>query len=260
MSVLLFLGYALIAGGPIIIVFSAFIARKSFLVLLTLGSMFLWLTGLLVISLLLRGLLSTKAWPWSAAVALFFSVLLEESMRYALWRANRKLQGALEGLAMKRDDAGLTQEDRLLIALTHGFAQGAVHSVFFYASWLPLTLSGGTFYVDACPKMSYFLAAALLSLSFFILHTASMVLAFDALDNRLLDRHAFVVSSHLVAALLTMGNQVLNGCLFVIPLLLLLSIAAAALAAYVSWDSLSRTQEHGFRRLPSAEEEALTHS
>ncbi len=87
-----------------------------------------------------------------------------------------------------------------------------------HCSWLPLSLGGATYYVPACPSMSYFLAsgtkchelrycydsstllttlllgshnsqldppcllAALLSLGFFSLHTASMMLSFMGLE------------------------------------------------------------------------------
>jgi len=87
-----------------------------------------------------------------------------------------------------------------------------------HCSWLPLSLGGATYHVPACPSMSYFLAsgtdamdcvavmtplhylatlllgchnlqldppcllAALLSLGFFFLHTASMMLSFMGLE------------------------------------------------------------------------------
>ncbi|KAK9864496.1 hypothetical protein WJX84_009912 [Apatococcus fuscideae] len=50
-----FCGLCLIAAGPAAVVYVAVIARKSFLVLLTLASAFYWLVVLMVISALVRG-------------------------------------------------------------------------------------------------------------------------------------------------------------------------------------------------------------
>ena len=69
-------------------------------------------------------------------------------------------------------------------------------------SWLPLFLGEATLYLDACPKMSYFLAGALITLAFNLLHTFSMVIAFDGLREGKRERWAAVPIAHLLAALL----------------------------------------------------------
>lgn len=69
-------------------------------------------------------------------------------------------------------------------------------------SWLPLFLGKGTLYLDECPQMSYFLAGALLTLAFNLLHTFSMVIAFDGLREGRRKQWAAVPVAHLGAALL----------------------------------------------------------
>ena len=69
-------------------------------------------------------------------------------------------------------------------------------------SWLPLYLGDATLYLDACPHMSFFLAGALLTLGFNLLHTFSMVLAFSGWDRHRNERWIAVPCAHLVAALL----------------------------------------------------------
>jgi len=69
-------------------------------------------------------------------------------------------------------------------------------------SWLPLYLGDATLYLDACPQMSFFLAGALLTLGFNLLHTFSMVLAFSGWERQRKERWIAVPCAHLAAALL----------------------------------------------------------
>ena len=69
-------------------------------------------------------------------------------------------------------------------------------------SWLPLYAGDATLYLDACPAMSYFLAGALITAAFALLHTAAMVVAFDGLQTGRRERWACVPAAHLAAALL----------------------------------------------------------
>lgn len=56
--------------------------------------------------------------------------------------------------------------------------------------------------MDVCPQMSYFLAGALMALAFNLLHTFSMVIAFDGLREGKRERWAAVPAAHLAAAVL----------------------------------------------------------
>ena len=69
-------------------------------------------------------------------------------------------------------------------------------------SWLPLYAGEATLYTDACPAMPWFLAGALVALAFALLHTFSMVVAFDGLSRGRRRQVAAVPAAHLVAALL----------------------------------------------------------
>lgn len=50
-----FLGHFLLGTAPLLVLYAFFVARKSFIVLLTLASSFYWLTVLLFISALFKG-------------------------------------------------------------------------------------------------------------------------------------------------------------------------------------------------------------
>ncbi|EIE26907.1 Aph-1, partial [Coccomyxa subellipsoidea C-169] len=231
-----FLGCALIAGGPGLAIFWTFLRRKAFLVLLILACAFGWLVGLLLTSMLFRGFVPLENHTGALAAALLVGVAVQEAMRLGCWQLHRKLVVALGQVAEKMEGAGrITREDEQLLALAQGWAHGATHSLFFYYSWLPLFLGKGTFYLDECPQMSYFLAGALLTLAFNLLHTFSMVIAFDGLREGKRERWAAVPIAHLGAALLTLVNLRPNGCLGSVPLLLLLGLGSAVAAGYICW-------------------------
>lgn len=74
-------------------------------------------------------------------------------------------------------------------------------------SWLPLYLGDATLYLEACPRMSFFLAGALLTLGFNLLHTSSMVLAFSGWAHQRRERWMAVPCAHLLAALLVASHS-----------------------------------------------------
>lgn len=70
----------------------------------------------------------------------------------------------LNRIAQEQHDAPLSVADRFSLALSYGFSHGAAHSVFFFLSWLPLSLDSGTIYNPRCPRLSYFTVGALSTL------------------------------------------------------------------------------------------------
>ncbi|KAK9815371.1 hypothetical protein WJX72_002392 [[Myrmecia] bisecta] len=225
-----FFGYLLLAGGPPVVLFCAFVARKSFLVLLTLASAFIWLVSLLIIAALFRGFvpLSPSAGPFAALLVV--AVLIQECVRYGVWRLHGVTVQSLEAAAHDMVGTRLTATDKMSMALTYGLAHGGTHSVFLYLSWLPAALGDGTLYTDACPHMSYFLAGALLSLAFFLLHTFSMVVVFDGYRTGKKERRFGPPVLHMLAALLTLASFARNGCLAAVPILLAVGVAMTAWA------------------------------
>ncbi|KAK9826813.1 hypothetical protein WJX81_003457 [Elliptochloris bilobata] len=230
-----FVGNLLIAGGPGLAIFCVFVAPKSFLVLLFLASLFAWLVSLMLTAALFRGFVPLAEHRGALSAALVVGVAMQEATRYCAWLAHRRILAMLAEAARLRPGTRLGAGERHALALTQGLAHGAAHSFFFYFSWLPLMLGDGTFYVDACPQMSFFLAGALLSLAFLLLHTCAMPVAFDGLGKRQRGQWLAVPAAHLGAALLTLGNLADGGCVAVLPLLLLGAAGMAAAAAWVCW-------------------------
>ncbi|KAK9802879.1 hypothetical protein WJX73_000274 [Symbiochloris irregularis] len=212
--------YLLIAAGPGLAAWCLFIGTKSFLVLLSLASSFLWLVSLMLIALLLRGFLPWISGPAAYAAVLVFSVSVQEGCRVGVFHLHKRMLTILNNLARQADGASLCFEDRHSLALAHGMGHAIAHSTFFYLCWVPMAMGDGTLYLDACPSMSLFLYAALCSLAFFTLHASSMIVAFDALAYKRPRQCLTISGLHLAAALLSLINFAHNGCLATAPLLL----------------------------------------
>eukprot|EP00887_Chlorella_sp_A99_P004267 scaffold15.g4267.t1 len=230
-----FAGLLLLGAGPIASVFLVCLARKSFLVLLALAGAFYWLVTLFVISALFRGWapLSPSVGPYAGLVVV--AVLIQEVARVGVWRFHRLSERALDSIARQSSDAPLSAADRFGLALAHGLSHGGTHSLFFFVSWLPLSLGDGTIYSEHCPRMSYYLVGALSTLGFAALLTAGMIVALEGLERRDPRPACGTAAAHLGAALLTLGNFAHDGCMVTVPLLLAGGAVAAAWAGRLWW-------------------------
>jgi hypothetical protein len=141
----------------------------------------------------------------------------------------------LNRIALEQQDAPLTLADHFSLALSYGFSHAAVHSAFFFAAWLPLSLGSGTLYTAHCPRLSYFLVGALSTLGFAALLAGGMVVWFDGMERRRRGRALLVPVAHAAAALCTLGNLADGGCMVTLPLLLAGGAGVAAYAGRVWW-------------------------
>ncbi|KAG2657685.1 hypothetical protein PVAP13_1KG197900 [Panicum virgatum] len=103
-----------------------------------------------------------------------------------------------------------------------------------------------TFYVERCSKMPFFLASALIALGFLVIHTFSMIIAFNAYGERKKSDQIFVPVVHLTAAVMTLVNLAPGGCLIGTPLLL---VTAALTLPYCWRVACRRLTEHQHRQL-----------
>ena len=224
MGLLSLVGHFLIGVGPSVVFYIFFIARRSFVVLVTLASAFYYVTVLLVISALFRGFAPLPASATSHAGVLIASVALEEGARYLLWIVHRMTTNILSNAARKTGRAW-TATDALLVSLGFGFGQGAAHAVFFFLAVLPLLEGDATFYVDSCPQMSYFLSLALSVLAITVLHASGTVIFFNGLSDASRGPRVWAPPVlHLTASLCTLFGFLESGCVGVVIALHALSI------------------------------------
>lgn len=124
--------------GPAAVFYCLFIARKSFLVLLTLFSAFYWLTVLLFTSAIFRGFLPLNEAGKSYVGVLVVCVAIQEAARYGLWRIHSRGMDSLRQYATSRDLA-ITKLDQLSISVSWGFGHAACqvrHAISYTAGHL----------------------------------------------------------------------------------------------------------------------------
>ncbi|AQK69902.1 Gamma-secretase subunit APH1-like [Zea mays] len=238
------LGYALIALGPAFSLFSGVVVRKPFLVLTLLSSTLFWLISLIVLSGIWRGFLPIKSGAWWAYVILILtSVALQEGTRLVFWMLYKKMEEMLDAFADRISKPRLRLTDKMLISLAGGLGHGVAHAVFFCLSLLTPAFGRATFYTERCSKLPFFLTSgkSLIALGFLVIHTFSMIIAFNAYDEGKKSDQVFVPVIHLAAAAMTLVNLAPGGCLIGTPLLLVM----AALTLQHCWRvACRRLTEH----------------
>lgn len=227
-------GYFLLGLGPGLAFFLVFIFPKSFLVLLTFTSAFYWLVVLLLTACIFRGFLPVSQAAGPYAGLLVGAVVLQELGRWLLWLIHSKTSRVLE-IQARASGQRFELVDKLYLALGWGWGHGAAHAIFFYLSFLPLTTSDATWYLDTCPRFSIFLAGAMYCLAFGMLLTSLMVIAWEGFHERHRLHVVYVPCMHLGAALLSLLNMRRDGCLVAMPLLLGIGALNMAYAAQLCW-------------------------
>ncbi|OAY74002.1 Gamma-secretase subunit APH1-like [Ananas comosus] len=231
------LGYALIALGPALALFVAAIARKPFLILTLLSSMLFWLVSLIILSGVWRGFLPVRSSSWWPYVILIItSVGFQEGIRLVFWKLYKKMEDMLDAFADRVSKPRLFLTDKMQIALAGGLGHGVAHAVFFCLSLLTPAFGPATFYVDRCSRVPFFLISAIISLGFVIIHTFSMVIAFNGYAEGKKNDQVFAPIVHIIAAIMTLVNLAPGGCVIGVPLLCF----AAAVTLQYCWKTVWR--------------------
>lgn len=231
------IGNALLGAGPIVTV-GVCLGKKPVLPLVALATSFVQLTALVV-----------AAAPWKLAQGsvdgrtdvllgmLLTVVAVQEGTRWGMQRVKDRAEEWLDQLSRKQGLGPLQETQRLHIALAIGYGHGVTTTLFFFLGLLPVSFSGGTFYLESCPQIDFFTLAACCSLAFALNHTfSSAVYAHGCRKNDPL--HMYLPPTlHLAMALMTVGNWVRGGCLVVIPLLFLMALVPSLLAWKIYWTS-----------------------
>lgn len=229
-------GYFLIALGPALTIFISAIAPKPFLILTVLASALLWVLSFIAASIVWRAFLPGASWVFLPMVVT--AVALQEVVRVQYWHLYLKLEGKLNLLATKMRKPHLNYVDRLEIALASGVGHGAAHAVFFGWSVIVPAFGPATYYTESCKQMPFFLVTALTALAFFLIHTFSMVITFNAYTNDERSQQLFVPVMHLGAALLTLINLLPNGCTAGVPLVFLCAAVTMGYGGKIVWDNV----------------------
>ncbi|KAL2488988.1 Gamma-secretase subunit APH1-like [Forsythia ovata] len=243
MTVAAGIGYTLLALGPSLSLFIAVIAKKPFLILTLLSSTLVWLISLIVLSGLWRAFLPFKtASLWPYALIILTSVAFQEALRPLFWRIYKRLEDMLDAVADRVSKPRLFITDKMQIALAGGMGHGVAHAVFFCLSLLTPSFGPGTYYMEKCSQMSFFLVSAIIALAFVTIHTLSMVIAFNGYaEGNKVDQYIVPVI-HLIAAMLTLINLAHGGCIISIPLLYGMAVVTLGHCGKMVWTKLAENR------------------
>eukprot|EP01018_Ginkgo_biloba_P032594 Gb_24528 [translate_table: standard] len=248
------IGYALLALGPALSLFVTVIASKPFLVLTVLTSALIWLISLIILAGIWRAFLPLGSSVWPFALLLITSVGFQEGIRLLFWKLYKKVEAILDALAQRVSKPCLFITDKMQIALASGLGHGVAHAVFFCLSLLTPAFGPATFYVDSCHQMPFFLVAALISLGFLVIHTFSMVIAFNGYAEEKTVQQLFVPIIHLVASLLTLVNLLPGGCIAGIPLIFFCAILTLLYCGRMVWERITENSESSNRHIINSHE------
>lgn len=164
------LGCLLISFGPPTAFFTLVLARKSTLVIVAIGSGFLWLVGLAAASLV---------WPLfpseaSPVAAVLLGSVCTDLTRFLFWLVWTRGHESLNQDAGKRldDRPGLLMWEAIAAGLGSGMASALVYAGALWAVWGPGGLSNAN-----CFGVSVFVGNAVMSLSWTALHVLGTVVA-----------------------------------------------------------------------------------
>ncbi|KAL2642087.1 hypothetical protein R1flu_009674 [Riccia fluitans] len=230
------LGYTLIALGPAIALFFTVIIGKPFLILTLIVSIFSWLISLVLIAGVWRAFLPSESNVWVYIPLLLSAVCCQEAARRAFWHLYLKVEDILNKIAVRLSKPRLHTVDKLEIALAFGFGHGLAHVIFFCLALLTPSFGPGTFYVPGCTQMSFFLMAALTGLSFLIIHTFSMVIAFDGHADGNKSQQIFAPGMHFLATFATLVNLAEGGCVYGVSATLSCAVITSAVCWKIQWD------------------------
>lgn len=225
------LALLLLQCGPPTVLWGIFIAPNSLLILIALGSAFFWTVSLIAISVILQGFLRFSPNLVVYALVLIVSVATEEACRFGLFLLYRRGIHFLSEAASKNAGVVVRPQDEMLIAFAAGFGHAVTHSLVFSVAWLPLATAKGVLSSSHCDSMSWASASAFTTSGLFLLHTGSMVVAFDGLKSGRLQSAGVVAAVHLGAGLLTLSNFKGTNCIAVAAIEIMLGIAAMGAAA-----------------------------
>jgi hypothetical protein len=129
--------------------------------------------------------------------------------------------------------------DKLYLAVAWGFGHSLCMSIFFFVSFLSLTTSNGTFYLDVCPQMSLFLVGSLYSISFGLILTSIAVISIQGFHTGNWLHVAYAPLAHMAASLITLLNLKQDGCMIAMPVDLGIGVVSTAYATFLAWRTIS---------------------
>lgn len=227
MTIAQFFGCGMIAFGPPIVMFALTIAKDPIRTIMLVASSFFWLLSLLFSSILYTAVIPLQDY---LAFGLVFSVLFQELFRFLWFLLIQKAEGGLKKVS---DGNMQIVENKNILAYVSGLGFGMISGAFSLINVLADMTGPGTIGRHGDPKQ-FFVASAVTSLAFILLHVFWGILFFNALHRRAYLQLAYVVLCHLLASCITLMNPMYS---VTIPTVWILTILSGILAFIVAGGS-----------------------
>lgn len=212
------IGASLLSFALPLALFGWIVSSSAKLVILMVGSAFMWLLSALVSSVIWTIFAPLK--PYNA-FPLVVGVLMQEIFRFLYWKVLKRAEDGLDTLA--DDGSGrVTYQKQAMVA---GLGFGVMSSIMQVNNVLNESAGPGTLPAPGCTSVSVFTIAALTTACFGCLNICWSVIMHAGLDKAyglgvrsnvgLIAGNwqcIFVVVSHYGASLLTLANGGENGC------------------------------------------------
>lgn len=237
MTVAQFFGCGLIAFGPPLAMFALTIAKDPIRTIMLVASAFFWLLALLFSSILYTAVVQLQD---KLAFGLVFSVLFQELFRFLWFLLIQKAEGGLKKVS---DGNVQIVENKNILAYVSGLGFGIISGAFSLVNVLADMTGPGTIGLYGDPH-NFFVASAVISLAFILLHVFWGILFFNALHRRAYLQLAYVILCHLLASCITLLNPWYS---VTIPTVWILTVLSGLLAFIVAGGS-HRTIRAALRR------------
>uniref|UniRef100_A0A0P4W1K0 Gamma-secretase subunit Aph-1 n=1 Tax=Scylla olivacea TaxID=85551 RepID=A0A0P4W1K0_SCYOL len=199
MTVAEFFGCGLIAFGPPVSMFALTIAHDPIRTIMLVASAFFWLLALLFSSILYCAVVQLQD---TLAFGLVFSVLFQELFRFLWFLLIQKAEGGLKKVS---DGNVQIVENKHILAYVSGLGFGVISGAFSLVNVLADMTGPGTIGLFHDPQ-NFFVASAVTSLAFVLLHVFWGILFFNAIHRRVYLQLAYVILCHLLASCITLLN------------------------------------------------------
>lgn len=225
MGLAVLIGSCLIAFSLPVAMFCFLVAPSAKLVILMVGSAFMWLLSALSTSIIWSAIPPWKEHnPW----IILIGVCMQELFRFAYWKL---LKRAEEGLSTLGDD-GSGKATRAKQALVAGLGFGLMSSVMQMNIVLNEASGPGTLPAAGCPSVSIFVISALITACFGLMNICWSIIMHFGLEQASQQGGKasrcwqlwYVVVMHYAASFLTYAGNGGDGCVItLVPLYILLA-------------------------------------
>ena len=254
-ALLSFAGVTSTALSPALVLFVTVVLPKPELVILAIGSAFMWLLSIFVCA--------AFWWATSSAgdvlrilLVVPFGVGAQEASRYLTYWLHMKMLHGLQSIGLQPTRSTSTSLPATApAAVANGVGIGVVQMLVMYGDVAVRTLQPGSLYTEACADLSLFAVGALCSLGMLLMNVLLSMLGWTtAYPERSPKLLAAIVGLHLLASASTSLNSTAivaaNGCVLALPCMFAAVFLTGLLTVYTVSAGLTR---RAFARTLSAD-------